>query len=319
MKARLLLLFLLLAPVSAEQLFVRNKPFKGASMGVGASRMVELEPFAKALGFTVKAHNGGFLVTTDPNSDQGSEICEAGSAIVDGNKIATMTGTGGHTLVSLSDFCNAVGAKLVVNSQMGSSDVYLESKAKARGPSLIDKWGNTAPEERGEGSKGLAEGPGKVAVQFFEAFTLLPPSRDVKEMRGLCQRQADVDRFKKTYRSLTTSDFYQRSYPIIEKAVDRGMSASTVLSNVPLEELEAYLASKPALAKDFTESMSAWEMIRQTSATLLDQKVLGNESLIKVEQVQTDPVTFKTTKKMVLMYVVKQGKAWRIDAIEMAD
>ena len=115
-------------PARADKLFVRNQPFKGATMGVGASRMVELQPLAQALGFTVKACNGGFLVTNDPKSDQGSEICEAGQAIVDGNKLTLTTGTGGETLVSLSEFCDSVGARLVLRDRRVTAAV-LETAA----------------------------------------------------------------------------------------------------------------------------------------------------------------------------------------------
>lgn len=304
---------LLCSPVLADKLFIRNKPFQGASMGVGASRMVELEPLAKALGFTVKPLNGGFLVTTDPGSDQGSEICEAGSAIVDGNKIALITGTGGQTLISLSDFCSSVGAKLVVNGEMGSTDVYLEANAKSRGPSLKDKWGVTGQAERGKGSRGLPEGPGKVSVQFYEAFALLPAIRDLKEYRTLNLRTSEVARFKSTLQGLCTPRMFQSFYPAFEKAVDQAMQGSLVLSKVPAEEFDQYVASKPDLAKKFTENIALWEEMRSSSATLLDQELAGNQALVVLEILRTDPITNQTAKNKAMMHLVKVGvNQWKV-------
>lgn len=300
-------------PVHADKLFIRNRPFQGASMGVGAARMVELEPLAKALGFTVKPLNGGFLVTTDPNSDQGSEICEAGSAIVDGNKVALITGTGGQTLISLSDFCSSVGAKLVVNRELGNTDVYLESQAKSRGPSLKDKWGVSGQAEKGQGSRNLPEGPGKVSVQFYESFALLPPIRDIKEMRTLNLKRAEVARFKASLQNLLTPEFFQSLYPRMAKGIDQAMEGSEALSKIPAEEFERYVASKPDLAQSFTEKIAVWEEMRSVSATLLEQEMHGGEALVALEVLSTDPLTNKTGKNKVLLHLVRVGvNKWKI-------
>jgi hypothetical protein len=309
----ILFLGLLSAPVCADKLFIRNKPFQGVTMGAGVSKMVELEPLAKALGFTVKPLNGGFLVTTDPSSEQGSEICEAGSAVVDGNKLALITGTGGQTLVSLSDFCNSVGAKLVVNADMGSTDVYMEANAKSRGPSLRDKWGVTGQAEKGKGSRSLPEGPGKVAVELYEAFALLPAVRDIKEYRSLNLKSGEVARFKAAVQNLCTPEMFNKFYPRLEKGVEQAMAGSLALSAVPPEELEQYLVHKPDLAKKFTENIAAWEEMRSFSATLLEQKSDARQAIVMLEVLHTDPLTNQTTKNKVLLALVRAGvNKWKI-------
>ncbi|MBS2036425.1 hypothetical protein JST97_15650 [bacterium] len=316
----IVLLSLLSAPVWGDKLFIRNKPFLGASMGVGVSRMVELEPLAKALGFTVKPLNGGFLVTTDPNSDQGSEICEAGSAVVDGNKLSLITGTGGQNLISLSEFCSSVGAKLVVNSEMGSTDVYMESNAKSRGPSLKDKWGVTGQAEKGQGSRSLPDGPGKVSVQLYEAFGLLPAIRDLKEYRTLNLKSAEVARFKSALQNLCTPELFQKIYPRMEKSIEQAMQGSLALSQVPADEFERYVSSKPELAKKFTENIAAWEELRSFSATLLEQKSDGRQAIVMLEVLHTDPLTNQTTKNKVLLALIRAGvNRWKIAEREVVE
>lgn len=309
----ILLLGLLSTPVWADKLFIRNKPFQGATMGAGISKMVELEPLARALGFTVKPLNGGFLVTTDPTSDQGSEICEAGSAVVDGNKMPLITGTGGQTLISLSDFCNCVGAKLVVNAEMGSTDVYMEANAKSRGPSLKDKWGVTGQAEKGKGSRSLPEGPGKVAAELYETFALLPAVRDIKEYRSLNLKSAEVARFKMAVQNLCTPEMFSKFYPRLEQGVQQAMQGSLALSEIPPEELEQYLAHKPELAKKFTQNIAAWEEMRSFSATLLEQKSDGRQAMVMLEVLHTDPLTNQTSKNKVLLLLVRAGvNKWKI-------
>ena len=308
-------LFLCSTLLPAEQLFVRNKPFKGATKGVGRSRMCELVPLAEALGFTVRPFNGGFLVVSDPTSDQASELCETGVAMVDGNKVELSTGTGGETLVSLSDFCNCTGAKLVLNHDMGSADVYLEAKAKVRGPSLRDHWGS-ATAEKGEGSRGLPEGPGKVAVQFFETFGQLPPARDVRELRGLCQRKSDFARFWRTYESIVTPTLYSKSAPTIKEAIEETVSVSTLLSAIPPEELEQYLASKPEMSQRFLKNLSAWEVLRSGSATFLDQEVRGSQALVNLEQILIDPVTQETEKNNLVVLLIRSGRTWKVSGLK---
>lgn len=285
-------------------------------MGTGRLTLVELEPFAKALGFTVKPCNGGYLVTTDPKSDQGSEICEAGQAVVDGNKIALTTGTGGQTLVSLSDMCGFMGAKLVVNRDANSLDVYLEAQSKPRGPSLKDGWNTPGVGAATKNSLKMAEGPAKVGVQFFECFSLLPPIRDVKELATLHNRQSEIDRFHVAYLSNVTPELGERSYPLIASHIDHVVQASTMFSNVPVEELERYVASKPEVGKHFTEAMVSWETMRSSSASVVNQEVRGPEALVEVEQKITNPATGKVKSTHYLLKLVQQMGKWKVAAAQ---
>ena len=281
-------------------------------MGTGRLTLVELEPFAKALGFTVKPCNGGFLVTTDPKSDQGSEICESGQAVVDGNKIALATGTGGQTLVSLSDMCGFMGAKLVVNRDANSLDVYLEAQSKPRGPSLKDGWNTPGVATTAKNSLKMSEGPAKVGVQFFECFSLLPPIRDVKEMAALHNRQSDIDRFHVAYLSNVTPELGERAYPLVAGQIDRVIQASTMLSSVPVDELERYVASKPEVGKRFTESMVSWESMRSSTAKVLNQEVRGPQALVEVEQKTTNPATGQVKSTHYMLKLVQQMGKWKV-------
>lgn len=160
----LLLVWWLSTAAGGEPLFVRNKPFRGYCFGVGPNRLVELEAIAGSLGLVVRPLNGGYLVLSDANSDQGSEICGPGLAIVNGITL-TLTQSDGRSLVCLSEICASVGARLVVQDQ--STDVYLESETRARMPSLKDQWGGANAPRRS--SPTHPDGPAGYVCRFLKA------------------------------------------------------------------------------------------------------------------------------------------------------
>jgi protein disulfide-isomerase len=80
--------------------FVKNKPFKGATSGSAGAVMVEAEPMLKALGV------------------EGYKL--EGNQLTIGEKTLLLEGG----LVSLKELSEAAGAKMVVNASMGTVDVY---------------------------------------------------------------------------------------------------------------------------------------------------------------------------------------------------
>jgi len=193
----------------------------------------------------------------------------------------------------------------------------LESKSKARGPSLKDGWGKTAGQEKpNPKSSQMKEGPAKAGVQYFETFALLPPMRDVGEMRDFGRKKAEIARFEAAYREIVTPTYFTQTYPRIQKALDKAIDSSQVLSQVPQEELEAYLASKPELSKNFLEDIAVWEGIRGMSAALIDQTTQGNEALVYLEQRVTDEVSGKSQKGKLVLHVIKFKGKWRVNARE---
>ena len=306
-------LLLLCAAVQAETVYIRNKPFKGGTRGSGISCQVELTPFAQALGFTVTPCKGGYLVTSDPKSDQGNEICETGVAIVDGNKVAVMTSANGADLVSLNEFCSIVGAKVVPNRQMGTLDVYLQSNSKARAPSLLSKWGSDDNSAKAEDGQGLPEGPGKVCIQYLTAFSLLPPMRDLKEARGFGTRQADFERHRQRLESLMTPECFKETYAEMAEEFKNCRQAAARLSSLPLDQLEACVASNPEMSKKFLKVFSEWELLRATSAKLVHEDVRGETAVVTVDtNLGTETNQPKTSKRMLFRLVRGADGAWKI-------
>ncbi len=142
----------------------------------------------------------------------------------------------------------------------------------------------------------------------------------MKEYRTLGLKTAEVARFKSTLQNLCTPEMFQRTYPVLEKVVDRAVQGSLALAKIPAEEFDQYIASKPDLAKQFTENIALWEVIRSSSATLLEQKQVGNEALVMLEVLLNDPLTNQTTKKKALMHLIKVGvNKWKIAERELSD
>ncbi len=95
------LILLCLHGASWGDVYVKNKLFKGATNGNGAAVRVEAESMLKAMG--IKDYQLS-----------GSQIVVKGSALnLEGN------------LVSLQELTKAVGAKMVVNKDLGTIDVYI--------------------------------------------------------------------------------------------------------------------------------------------------------------------------------------------------
>ncbi|MEW6282831.1 MAG: hypothetical protein AB1758_29740 [Candidatus Eremiobacterota bacterium] len=137
---------LLLAPVAAEQVFIRNKPFKGATSGKGAATMVELGPLAQVMGLTARqGSQGGWCVTLSAEGPPvGEELATPGKVIVEGKEVASET-RGDVVLVNLKEFSAAVGARFQINSSLNSIDVNLASKPVSSEWSTPSSGSSAAP------------------------------------------------------------------------------------------------------------------------------------------------------------------------------
>jgi len=67
----------------AEDVYVKNKPFKGTTLGTGMSTELSLEALAKALDMTVRENNGRWILGTHslPGRDYEGEILVPLSAL----------------------------------------------------------------------------------------------------------------------------------------------------------------------------------------------------------------------------------------------
>lgn len=100
------LLFLLLGPVCAQDLWVRNQPFTGHVQGSGSDMLVEMQTFLERL--EIKAEDKGDVV------------------IIGGFPIPVET-SGNVRLVPLRDVVDAAGLRLSRNPALGTVDVRVAS------------------------------------------------------------------------------------------------------------------------------------------------------------------------------------------------
>lgn len=123
--ACLTLVALLTSAAWCEQVYIRNKPFKGAVAGKGAQTTVDLASLVQALGMTLTEVNGNWVVTTGgeaaalPDGATGTQ-----QLYFQGKSIATLT-EGGATMVAIIPTAQALGAVAKHNKDMGSIDVNL--------------------------------------------------------------------------------------------------------------------------------------------------------------------------------------------------
>lgn len=113
--------------VSADQLYVRNRPYKGVVKKTEGRIWVDLQTFAQALEAKVtRSPEGGTSVSLEA---AGEASVPAGQLRVEGQEVACQLQDDGTLLVPLEETARLLGAKVIVNKSMGTIDV---SMAKAR-------------------------------------------------------------------------------------------------------------------------------------------------------------------------------------------
>lgn len=130
---RILLGVLLFATVAgADQVFVRNKPFKGEVTSVSGQVFVDLKSLAEALEVKyTPSEAGGFVVGREPATPEQLAQAGSGQVLVAGQVVETQAGASGNLLVPLKAAAELLGARVTPNKQLGSIDVTMApSKAK---------------------------------------------------------------------------------------------------------------------------------------------------------------------------------------------
>lgn len=133
---RLLGLALLLSCAApADQLYIRNRPFKGHVSAVGknlAGIRIGLEDLAQALSLKITEVNGNWVLHRPEETPALPAEWEGvtGKLLVGGKEVA-WTEEGGLKWVALQECCTALGARLSHNPAMQSVDLNLA------GPSVV--------------------------------------------------------------------------------------------------------------------------------------------------------------------------------------
>lgn len=112
---------------SAEQLYIRNRPFKGAITRESGRLWVELKPLVEALGLSLAGDDQqGYVVS----GGEESVLPGPGKVKVKETEVSSNAGSG-SLLVPLDQVAELVGAKVIVNKSLGTVDVSLAAASPA--------------------------------------------------------------------------------------------------------------------------------------------------------------------------------------------
>ncbi len=155
--ALLLGLVLVTGPAWGEQVYIRNKPFKGAVSGKGPATAVELQALVAALGLQLTEVQGNWVVTAEGEAPALPPDAGGTGQVYFQNKPITTADQGGATLVPLIPTAQALGAVAKHNKDMGSIDVNLPVKAVSGSPG-------------GSGSAPASFGGGYKLINFWASW-----------------------------------------------------------------------------------------------------------------------------------------------------
>lgn len=151
----------------ADQVYIRNRPFKGAVTQSAGRFWLELKPLAEAFQVNVTDNGqGGYLVAAgaEPNADELSAVPP--NKLKFGETLIDVQTENGVAQVPLDDFARQVNAKVIVNKQLKTVDVALAAPAQVA--SAAASGGALPPKPSGN----VLRLYGKVGVQGANAVGL---------------------------------------------------------------------------------------------------------------------------------------------------
>ena len=109
-------------PVSADQLYIHNKPYKGTTSGTGAKIQAQLGALASALGLKITEVSANWVVTAgDEPAVLPADATGSGKVYFQGKVIAEAADL--STLVPVGSLAEAAGAMLRPNKSLQTVDV----------------------------------------------------------------------------------------------------------------------------------------------------------------------------------------------------
>ena len=118
------LLGMLYTQAAADQLYIRNRPYKGTVKRADGRLWVDLKTFAAALGATVEQNSEGGTLVKMPDGPAPENPVAAGKLMVANQEVESQQ-ENGAVLVPLEATAKLLGAKVISNKQMGTIDVSL--------------------------------------------------------------------------------------------------------------------------------------------------------------------------------------------------
>ena len=125
------MLSLSLTAFAVDQIYVKNRPFKGVVATAGGQVWVELSAFAQALGANLVSNDqGGHALSLSKLAPEAAKDIAANMVMVDGVAFEARS-EGEIIVVPLESTAKALKAKVVHNKAMGTVDVNLGGPAQA--------------------------------------------------------------------------------------------------------------------------------------------------------------------------------------------
>ena len=197
----ILILGSLLAPVSAQEIYVNNRAFKGESSGSGPSMYLELAPLAKMLKLDVQVEDGQHSVNSQALRVQ-----------VSGDK----------TLVLLDSLAEAAGLRVDRNASMNTVDIRRRPKRSASATASSEPsgdWGNQKAVNSGVSSAttGAASNTPEDAVNdYFTTIARLSKQLDFT-------KDADFDTYLEANQAMVVRESMEEHTRLIRDIQKKGM------------------------------------------------------------------------------------------------
>lgn len=128
---------LLLLPVQADQLYIRNRPFKGSVKNSEGKLWVELKSISEAFQVSlVDNGSGGYAISSNPLAPEELAALPANKLQFEGQSLE-LQDLNGVPHVSLENFAKIMNAKVIVNKQLKTVDVSVATTAQAAAPNAV--------------------------------------------------------------------------------------------------------------------------------------------------------------------------------------
>ena len=165
-----------LSAFAANEIYIRNKPFKGAVSSAGGQTWVELTAFAKALGANLAQNDqGGYAISLTELGSDATANAKPSIVIVDGTPIEAKNDNG-TVSVPLEFTAKLLGAKVTVNKELGTTDVNIPTTAVASSAASAGaSFGPSKPPKGTVRIHGKITLPGATAVGLFKGGSASTP------------------------------------------------------------------------------------------------------------------------------------------------
>lgn len=117
----------LLLPVGADQMYIRNRPFKGSVKSSEGKLWVELKPLSEAFQVSLIDNGaGGYAIAAQPLTPEELAALPANKLLLQGESLDIQE-VDGAPHIPLDHFAKLMNAKVIVNKQMKTIDVSVAS------------------------------------------------------------------------------------------------------------------------------------------------------------------------------------------------